>query len=207
MSDRARRPEERRLRRAAVASTTRQAPEPATAEEEPDDDSATAQRLEQKSLWVDLQIRRAIERGDFDHLPGAGKPIRGIDGNHDPNWWVKNLIEREQITGVLPPALALRKAAFELDTRLDREATEEGVRQVLADFNHQVVEARRQLLGGPPVVTPTREPDQEVARWRARREESLARLRAQRAHQDRGEPHPRRIRRVPRWWPLRERGQ
>jgi hypothetical protein len=133
--------------------------------------------MEQQALWMDLQVRKAMERGEFDDLPGAGKPIRGLDGNHDPNWWVKSLIEREQISGVLPPALALRKEDAELDGALDRETTEEGVRRAVADFNRRVVAARRQLTGGPPVVTPTRDEDAEVAAWRARLAERRERQR------------------------------
>ena len=75
---------ERRLRRAAAAASNREPPEPEEREEpEPDkteDDSEAAMRLEQKTLWVDLQVRRAIERGDFDNLPGEGKPILGLGG-------------------------------------------------------------------------------------------------------------------------------
>ncbi len=133
------------------------------------DDAAAARRMEQRTLWVDMQVRRAMERGDFDNLPGAGKPIPGFDRPHDPNWWVKQLIEREQITGVLPPALALRKEDAELDARLDRERTAAAVQRTVEDFNRRVVEARRQLLGGPPVITPTRDIDAEVAAWRERR--------------------------------------
>ncbi len=48
----------------------------------------------------------------------------------------------------------------------------------MADFNRRVVEARRQLQGGPPVVTPTRDAEAEVAAWRdRRREERRARAR------------------------------
>ncbi len=177
--DERRQDEERRLRQARVAAATHQVPErdDAAAVEETEDDSAPAQRMEQQTLWVDLQVRRAMERGEFDDLPGAGKPIRGLDGPHDPDWWVKGLIEREQITGVLPPALALRTEDAELAGVLDREATEEGVRRVVGDFNRRVVEARRQLLGGPPVVTATRDVDAELAAWRGRREERRARQR------------------------------
>jgi hypothetical protein len=159
--------EERRMRRAAITAAQGQVPvEPV---EEPDeDDDAPAQRMEQQTLWVDLQVRKAMERGEFDNLPGAGKPIKGLGSTHDPDWWVKNLIERERITGVLPPALALRKEDAELDGLLDRETTEEGVRRLVADFNRRVVEARRQLTGGPPVITPTRDADAEVVAWRAR---------------------------------------
>jgi hypothetical protein len=175
--------EERRLRRAAVTKATGHAPEPEPVDPATDrhdeDDEAPAKRMEQQTLWVDMQVRRAMERGDFDDLPGAGKPIKGLGSTHDPDWWVKSLVERERITGVLPPALALRKEDAELDDVLDRETTEEGVRRAVADFNRRVVEARRQLQGGPPVVTPTRDEDGEVAAWRARRAARRERQRAQ----------------------------
>ena len=71
--------------------------------------SAAAARMQNQTRWVDLQIQQAMERGDFDDLPGYGKPIEGIGSDHDPDWWLKKLVEREQITGVLPPALQIRK--------------------------------------------------------------------------------------------------
>ena len=156
---------------------------------------------------MDLQVRRAMERGEFDDLPGAGKPIRGLDGNHDPNWWVKSLIEREQISGVLPPALALRKEDAELDGALDREASEDGVRRAVEDFNRRVVDARRQLLGGPPVVTPTRDPEREVVAWRARRAERRDRQRELLQQAARREGAPARGHRDRRrWWRRRTPG-
>lgn len=126
------------------------------------------QRWQNTGLWVDLQIRAAIERGEFDDLPGAGKPLQGIDGTHDPDWWVKKLIEREQIS-VLPAALALRREDADLDEQLDRLARADDVRTTLENFNRRVVEARRQLQGGPPVITAVRDLDLEIERWTARR--------------------------------------
>jgi len=189
--------EQRRLRRAA---TTRfgVVPDPEEEhragavhgdedrDENEDDDGAAARRLEQQTLWVDLQVRKAMERGDFDDLPGAGKPLR-LPDTHDPDWWVKRLIERERLSNVAPPAIGLRREDAELDDTLDREATEEGVRRLVEDFNRRVVEARRQLQGGPPVITRTRDPEGEVQRWRARRTarvEAARRRRAERLAQD-----------------------
>ena len=71
--------------------------------------------MQRKNEWVDHQLRLAMERGDFDNLPGAGKPIKDLGAQHDPDWWIKRLVEREKITGVLPPALQLRKDDAELD--------------------------------------------------------------------------------------------
>jgi hypothetical protein len=49
------------------------------------------------------------------------------------------------------------------------------VRRTVEDFNKRVVEARRQLQGGPPVVTKTRDVDEEVERWRGRLRERMRR--------------------------------
>ena len=180
--------DEQRLHRAAVTKAAQQAPEPAE-DDEPDD--APAQRMEQQALWVDLQVRRAMERGDFDDLPGAGKPLK-LPDRHDPDGWVKQLSEREKITGGLPAARGLRKEDAELDAVLDKEPTEDAVRTAVQDFNRRVVEARRQLQGGPPVVTPTRDVEDEVAAWRERRDARRARQRQQLA----APPPPKRTR----WW-------
>lgn len=184
MSQQRRPEEELRLRRVAdVASGRAPAAEADQAPERDDEKRARARRAERSAHWVDFQVRQAMGRGAFDNLAGSGKPLRGLGGTHDPQWWVKRLVEREQITGVGPPALALRKEHAELDGRLDRETTEAGVRQVVDDFNHRVVAARRQLQGGPPVITPTRDPETEVQAWRARRTERRQRLRRQRARE------------------------
>ena len=133
-------------------------------------DSARDRRLEYQARWVDLQVQRAIERGEFDNLPGTGKPIPDLGDTHDPDWWLKRFIEREQITGVLPPALALRVEDAKLDDLLDGASSERRVRELLDDFNARIVYARRQLQGGPPVITATRDVDAEVVAWRRRRQ-------------------------------------
>ena len=153
--------------------------------------SAAAARIAQQSSWVDLQVRQAMERGEFDNLPGQGKPIEDLGAEHDPDWWVKKLVEREQIA-LLPPALAIRKEDAELDARLDTITVEREVRRELEDFNRRVVETRRQLQGGPPVITPERDVDAEVEAWTQRR---TARVEAQRAALAAQEPERR-----PRRW-------
>jgi len=124
---------------------------------------------------VEIAIQQAMRRGDFDALPGAGKPLAGLTEVNDPDWWIRRKIERENLTGLGPPALTLRTEDAGLDARLDAAASESTVRETVDDFNRRVIEARRQLLGGPPVVTKTRDVDAEVRRWSERR---AARLRA-----------------------------
>ena len=143
--------------------------------------SAAAARIQHQASWVDQQIRVAMAKGEFDNLPGAGKPIKDLGSQHDPDWWLKKLVEREQITGVLPPSVQLRKEDAELDARLDTLNVEAEVRRELEDFNARVIAARYRLPEGPPLVTMPRDVDHEAGAWRERRTALLARRRAQAA--------------------------
>jgi hypothetical protein len=127
-----------------------------------------------RAAFIETAIQVAIRRGDFDDLPGAGKPLEGLGTHHDPDWWIRRKIEQENLTGLGPPAILLRTEDRDLDDQLDLLGRESDVRDVLVDFNRRVVEARRQLQGGPPVVTAPRDIDAEVAAWARRRAARLA---------------------------------
>lgn len=130
---------------------------------------AMSLNAQNKSAFIETAIQQAIKRGEFDNLPGAGKPLENLGSHHDPDWWIRRKIETENLTGLGPPALRLRVENQELDAQLDLEPSETRVREVLDDFNRRVIDARRQLQGGPPVVTPTRDVEAEVRAWRERR--------------------------------------
>nr|WP_202106916.1 DnaJ family domain-containing protein [Agromyces seonyuensis] len=122
-----------------------------------------------RSAVIETEIQQAIRRGDFDGLPGAGKPLANLGGGNDPDWWIRRKIETERLTGLGPPALSLRVEDRDLHATLDRLHREADVRAAVEDFNRRVIEARRQLQGGPPVITPTRDVDAEAADWTSRR--------------------------------------
>ena len=123
----------------------------------------------ERAAYVETAIQQAMRRGDFDNLPGAGKPLEGLGDHHDPDWWIRRKIQTEQLTGLGPPAIMLRTEHAAFDDHVDALNREHDVREYIEDFNRRVIEARRQLLGGPPVVTPTHDVDAEVAAWRERR--------------------------------------
>lgn len=87
---------------------------------------------------VDRQIREAQERGEFDNLAGAGQPIEGLDQPYDENWWVKNLLRREQMTGGADRIMALRKEIAELPARVARLKLEASVREIVTDLNDRI---------------------------------------------------------------------
>jgi Domain of unknown function (DUF1992) len=118
---------------------------------------------------IDRQIREAQERGEFDDLPGAGKPLPGFGQEYDENWWLKNLIERENITGVLPGTLALRRQLEDLPGTLAKLRSEQAVRDTVAALNEQVVRAIRGMLDGPTVPLHRVDVEEAVATWRAAR--------------------------------------
>ncbi len=127
-----------------------------------------------REAFIENSIQQAIRRGEFDDLPGAGKPIEGLGHGDDPDWWVKRKIREENLSGLGPPAILLRIESNEFDERIDEFTREVDAREYVEDFNARVVAARRQLLGGPPVVTATRDVDVELEAWRARRAERFA---------------------------------
>ncbi|WP_433293295.1 DUF1992 domain-containing protein [Actinoplanes sp. CA-030573] len=119
---------------------------------------------------IDRQLREAAERGEFDNLEGAGKPLRDAGRDYQEDWWVKDWLEREGATaGVIPPTLALRRDVEDLEAAVDRLRTEREVRDHVAALNERLRKARVGLMDGPPVVLPPRDADQVVAAWAARR--------------------------------------
>lgn len=84
---------------------------------------------------VERQIAEAAERGEFEDLPGQGRPIPGLDRPYDPAWWAKRLVQREQF------AMNGRKSLDEVEARLTsvwalRSVT--AVRTAIADLNKQL---------------------------------------------------------------------
>ena len=115
--------------------------------------------------WIEAQIRVAMEQGAFDNLPGAGKPLP-IGEDYDPDWWVKQLMQREQVTAALPPSLELlRKARTELVAiqKVDDEAT---VRRRIATLNAEIAKVNATVVEGPPTSLATLDVDEVVTKWR-----------------------------------------
>ena len=121
---------------------------------------------------VEAQIRAAQERGDFDDLPGKGKPL-DLPEVHDPDWWVKSYVRREGIdtSALVHPTIALRREADTFPEALAVLTSEEQVRAVLEDFNRRVVAEWRRTMTGPSVPVVARQVAVEplVERWRVLR--------------------------------------
>jgi hypothetical protein len=130
-------------------------------------DHAQKQRID----WIRLsedRIRAAQESGEFDHLPGFGKPIPGLDEPHDELWWVKDKLKREQIAA-LPPALQIRRDVEQSLARLPSLRSEAEVRAAIEALNERIRKTSFAVTWGPPVDVMPLDVEEVVNRWQQRR--------------------------------------
>ncbi len=97
---------------------------------------------------VEQAIRDAIARGEFDHLPGAGRPLPDLDRTYDPDWWAQRYVDRARTQDA---ADELRRTIREELPRLrvtkDRGAATERV----AVLNERILEVNRALPAGESI--------------------------------------------------------
>jgi hypothetical protein len=80
---------------------------------------------------VERLIRDAEAAGEFDNLPGSGKPIDDLDQPYEPEWWARRFAARQR----------LGDDAVDLATRLRRELP-----RILASRNDAAVRADVEAL-------------------------------------------------------------
>jgi hypothetical protein len=122
--------------------------------------------------WIEQQIRAGMERGEFDDLPGKGRPLDGIepgaDVNRDEDWWLKAKLRRERLS-YLPPTLAVRKELEEARQAIARASREDIVRRIVADINERIRDVNRRGAEGPPSSLMPLDADAIVAQWHDQR--------------------------------------
>ena len=114
--------------------------------------------------WIDQQVAEAAERGAFDDLPGAGKPISRRGGAEA---WLQDYLRREGVSAdeLLPTPLRLRKEVEQLAGTVQDLPSEDKVREVVKGLNRRIAEWRR-IPTGPPVYLRLVDEEATVARWR-----------------------------------------
>ena len=118
--------------------------------------------------WIEAQISAAMREGAFDNLPGAGKPLPNMGQGDDPDWWVKQLIEREG-AHVTPPSLELRRKVERELAAIGTVNDEETVRLRVAALNVEIARFNATAVEGPPTNLARLDIDRVVTRWRQSR--------------------------------------
>ena len=101
--------------------------------------------------WIDKQIREAQERGEFDDLPSAGKPLPGAGEPLEEDWWIKRKVREEEGSAGLPPSLVLRRQAETAKARALAAPTDTEARAIIEEMNAKILDALRKPLSGPPL--------------------------------------------------------
>ncbi|GGI06771.1 J-domain-containing protein [Egicoccus halophilus] len=115
--------------------------------------------------WIERQIRQAQERGDFDGLPGAGRPIDDLHAPRDENWWIRKKLERERIA-TLPPALAIRHERDEAMQRVTEARSEAQARDILEALNARIRRVNSTVTFGPSTSIGVVDVETVLQAWR-----------------------------------------
>jgi hypothetical protein len=121
--------------------------------------------------WVDSQIAQGMARGDFDDLPGAGKPLPWRSPDETAYEWVLEKARKENLDllGMLPPGIRLRRERDLLPTSVADLSDEGAVRALADDYNRRVEEFWRRPQFTPDAVPGLCDVETLVADWRATR--------------------------------------
>ena len=94
---------------------------------------------------VETRIRQAQKEGQFDNLPGKGKPLKLDDDSRvAPHLRASYRILKN--AGLLPPEMQLRKEVNELRELLNEVQCEEDTRLLVREINEKILASN--LLGG-----------------------------------------------------------
>jgi hypothetical protein len=100
---------------------------------------------------AEAKIQEAIEQGEFDDLPGAGKPLVFEDLSHvPPPLRLGYKVMRN--AGVLPPEVELRREVYSLGKLIEATADEEDVAELRrrrreAELRYSILIERRSRSG------------------------------------------------------------
>ena len=120
-----------------------------------------------RESWIEEQINRARDEGQFDNLEGAGKPLPGLTDGYDPDWWVKKLVQRERVS-IAPPSLELlRKVEVEM-AKILALRREPDVRTRVAALNAEIARLNATAAAGPPTRLAPLDVEAIVEQWRRR---------------------------------------
>ena len=121
--------------------------------------------------YAEHLIRQAQAAGEFDDLPGFGKPLPDeVENPRDEHWWAKNKLRSENLS-YLPPGLQIRVDLQQTLSRLWGLTNEEAVRAEIEALNARIAQANCAVAEGPASTVGELDVGETLAKWRSRRGE------------------------------------
>ncbi len=98
---------------------------------------------------VEQIIEEALQRGDFDDLPGAGAPIPGLGSVDPPDWWARRFVERERQRAETRDLVERINRSLPRILAMDAEAP---MRRALEDLNEAIAACNARLADDERLV-------------------------------------------------------
>ena len=117
--------------------------------------------------WVERKIRESMERGEFDNLPGQGRPLPDLARPYDELWWLRKKLRDEKFS-VEPPLLELRRQLDETQARIAAATDEAEVRRLVAAINERIIYVNSHTTQGPASDLVPLAVERVVEAWRRR---------------------------------------
>ena len=118
--------------------------------------------------WIERKIRESMERGEFDNLPGSGKPIADLDQPYDELWWLRKKLREEQFS-IEPPLLELRRQFDRTRAQIAAAGSEAEVRRLVVAINDRIVYVNSHTTSGPATELAPLDVERVLAQWRSAR--------------------------------------
>jgi hypothetical protein len=87
---------------------------------------------------IEKRIQEAQERGEFDHLPGSGEPLKIEDDSHIPED-LRLAYKILKNADCLPPELQLRKEIRQVELMLENIPDEKEMYRRIKKINYQIM--------------------------------------------------------------------
>jgi hypothetical protein len=105
---------------------------------------------------AEARIQEAMDRGDFDALPGSGKPLQLEDMSHVPSH-LRLGYKVLRNAGVAPPEVELRREVYRLDRQIAETRDPEALAELRrrrrdSDLSLAIMMERRAGMAGPRAV-------------------------------------------------------
>jgi len=115
--------------------------------------------------FVEWTIRKAMGEGEFANLPGAGKPIPGLEEPYREDWWLRSMLKREQLS-VPCASLDIRRDVEKTLEGLVELSSEAGVREAIRSLNGRIAKINSSVITGPGTCVALLDVESIVVRWR-----------------------------------------
>jgi len=123
---------------------------------------------ELKRTLVEKRIQEAMDRGEFDNLPGAGKPLHIEEPpvKNEDLWWALKILKQANF---VPDEVRWRKQIEKLRAKMMHVGSEDELRRIVRQINEYIIKLNTMGTNRIPTRLAPFDEKRCLAKFRARR--------------------------------------